>query len=139
VNNHPAIQTPLRYSHSSAPNPRLRLIQSDTPIVYSFGPFRLELGERRLLRDGQEVPLTGKAFDTLCLLVEGAGMLQRQDRLMDQLWPDVNVEQNNLQYNICRVRRVLAGAPGVAIQTVRGHGYRLIANVRQIGAGDFDP
>ncbi|HEX9577481.1 MAG TPA: hypothetical protein VF993_07000 [Myxococcales bacterium] len=50
---------------------------SDTPRVYSFGPFRLEVGERRLLRDGQLVPLTGKAFDTLRLLVEGSRHLFR--------------------------------------------------------------
>src|SRR5205085_2552768 len=42
--------------------------------VYCFGPFRLEAGERRLLRDGQLVPLTSKAFDTLRLLIEGAGL-----------------------------------------------------------------
>ena len=67
-------------------------------------------------------------FDTLRLLVEGAGTLQKQESLMDRLWPDVVVEQNNLQYNISHVRRALADAPGIEIQTVRGQGYRLVAN-----------
>ena len=102
--------------------------------VYSFGPFHLEIEERRLLRDGQPVPLTGKAFDTLRLLVEGAGTLQKQESLMDRLWPDVAVEQNNLQYNISHVRRALAGAPGIEIQTVRGQGYRLMADVHEVRA-----
>jgi len=104
------------------------------PKVYQFGPFRLEVAERRLLRDGQLVPLTGKAFETLQLLVEGAGTLQRQQSLMDQLWPNVFVEQNNLQYNISLVRHALADAPGVQIETVRGQGYRLIAEVRELNA-----
>jgi pimeloyl-ACP methyl ester carboxylesterase len=98
--------------------------------VYCFGPFRLETGERRLLRDGKPVPLTGKAFDTLRLLVEGAGSLRKQEWLIDQIWPDVVVEQNNLQYNVSQVRRALAGAPGIEIQTVRGQGYRLVAEVQ---------
>ena len=80
--------------------------------VYSFGPFRLEAHERRLLRDGSEVSLPGKAFDTLLLLVEGAGSLQRQQDLMDRLWPDSFVEPNNLQYNVSLIRRALEGADG---------------------------
>ena len=104
--------------------------ESVTPSVYLFGPFRLEVGERRLLRDGEIVPLAGKAFDTLRLLVEGARTLQKQESLMDRLWPDVVVEQNNLQYNVSLVRRAVAGAPGIEIQTVRGQGYRLVADVQ---------
>ncbi|MGZ3479442.1 MAG: winged helix-turn-helix domain-containing protein, partial [Myxococcaceae bacterium] len=68
--------------------------------IYSFGPFRLEAGERRLLRDGAPVSLSGKAFDTLVLRVEGAGAVQRQQVLMDRLWPGSFVEPNNLQVNI---------------------------------------
>ena len=97
--------------------------------VYSFGPFRLEAQERRLLRDGSVVQLPGKAFDTLLLLVEGAGSLQRQQELMDRLWPDSFVEPNNLQYNVSLIRRVIDGAEGVELQTVRGQGYRLLADV----------
>lgn len=106
--------------------------ESATSKVYSFGPFRLEVGERRLMRGGQLVPLTGKALDLLQLLVEGAGALQKQQSLMDRLWPDVVVEQNNLPYNVSLLRRALAGAPEVEIQTVRGQGYRLLAEVREI-------
>lgn len=57
-------------------------------------------------------------------------MLQSTASLMDRLWPDVSVEPNNLQYNISLVRRALAGASGVEIETVRGQGYRLLAEVQ---------
>jgi pimeloyl-ACP methyl ester carboxylesterase/DNA-binding winged helix-turn-helix (wHTH) protein len=100
--------------------------------VYLIGPFRLEVHERRLLRDGDAVPLLGKAFDTLVLLVEKAGTLQTQDSLMSRLWPDVVVEPNNLQQNISLVRRALGGSDGVEIETVRGQGYRLLAEVREV-------
>jgi acyl-lipid omega-6 desaturase (Delta-12 desaturase) len=74
--------------------------------VYSFGPFLLDVGERRLLRDGSVVPLVGKAFDTLRLLVESAGKLQTQETLIDRLWPDVVVEPN-----ICNTMSRSSGAP----------------------------
>jgi pimeloyl-ACP methyl ester carboxylesterase len=102
--------------------------------IYSFGPFRLEAHERRLLRDGAEVSLPGKAFDTLLLLVEGAGSLQPQQALIDRLWPDTFVEPNNLQYNVSLIRRALEGASGVELQTVRGRGYRLVADVARSDA-----
>jgi len=97
--------------------------------IYSFGPFRLEAHERRLLRDGAEVSLPGKAIDTLLLLVEGAGSLQPQQALIERLWPDTFVEPNNLQYNVSLIRRAFEGASGVELQTVRGRGYRLLADV----------
>ncbi len=105
--------------------------------VYTFGPFRLEAHERRLVRDGSPVPLAGKAFDTLLLLVEGAGTLQHQKTLMERLWPDSFVEPNNLQHNVSLVRRVLDGASGVELQTVRGQGYRLVTEARAEIPDDF--
>lgn len=106
---------------------------TDSGKVYTFGPFRLEIAERRLLKGEQLVPLTGKTLDLLELLVQGAGTLQRQQLLMDRLWPDVVVEQNNLQYHVSLLRRALGGAEGVEIQTVRGQGYRLLAEVHDRG------
>ena len=55
-----------------------------TPI-YQFGPFRLDPAERLLLRDGQPVPLTPKAFDLLVFLVEHHGRLvEKLKNLMKQ-------------------------------------------------------
>ena len=41
--------------------------------VYEFGPFRLDAGARRLLRDSRPIVLTAKAFDLLLALVENRG------------------------------------------------------------------
>lgn len=46
-----------------------------TKHLYGFGPFRLDVGERLLLRDGEAVPLTPKSFDLLLALVEHHGHL----------------------------------------------------------------
>jgi TolB-like protein/DNA-binding winged helix-turn-helix (wHTH) protein/cytochrome c-type biogenesis protein CcmH/NrfG len=102
---------------------------------FAFGPFSMDVAERRLQRDGQDVPLTRKAFDLLLALVEGAGHLQTRDSLIEQLWPDTIVEEHSLTWNLSALRKAL-GDTGDApqyIETVRGHGYRFIAQVHKLG------
>jgi len=99
--------------------------------VYVFGPFRLDVAERRLSRDGSDIGLTRKTFDLLLALIESAGHLQTRDTLIQTLWPDTIVEEHSLTWNLSALRRAL-GDTGDApryIETVRGHGYRFIAAV----------
>jgi DNA-binding winged helix-turn-helix (wHTH) protein len=80
---------------------------ADSSPTYAFGPFRLEVGERRLLCEGRAVPLRTKVFDTLRVLVEHSGRLLTKHELMQIIWPDTSVEENNLNHNIstCGARR----------------------------------
>jgi DNA-binding winged helix-turn-helix (wHTH) protein len=99
--------------------------------IYEFGPFRLDPTERLLVRDGQPVPLTPKAFDLLVYLVEHQGRLVEKQALLSALWPDTVVEEVNLAYNISALRKVLDGnVEGASmIQTVPTRGYRFVAPV----------
>ena len=100
-------------------------------MVFRFGRFQLDVSERRLLLAGEVVPLRSKVFDTLCILVENHGRLVRKDELMQRLWPDSVVEENNLDHNISRLRRALSeGTDGDKfIETVPRQGYRFVADV----------
>ena len=104
--------------------------------LYEFGPFRLDAGERLLLRDGESVPLTPKAFDLLLALVEHHGHLLGKDELMKLVWPDTFVEEANLSSNVSLIRKALGdGANGQKyIETVPKRGYRFVAGVQQPGA-----
>src|SRR6476646_5607213 len=104
--------------------------------VYRFGPFELDGAEYRLLRNGVEVPLQLKAFETLCILVEHAGRLLTKDDLLRQLWPGTIVEENNLNKNISMLRKALGECPSCLsyIDTVPRVGYRFAAPVEQISA-----
>jgi adenylate cyclase len=104
--------------------------------VYRFGPFELDGAEHRLLRNGVEVPLQLKAFETLCILVERAGRLLTKDDLLRQLWPGTIVEENNLNKNISMLRKALGEcATGQSyIETVPRVGYRFAAPVEQVSA-----
>jgi hypothetical protein len=77
------------------------------PTSYAFGPFRLDTAERRLLRDGELVPLTLKAFDLLQVLVENRGHLLPKEELLRRVWPDAAVEENNLTVTISALRKAL--------------------------------
>src|SRR5258708_32324088 len=65
----------------------------------TFGIFRLDPGQRRLIRvtdEGEEpVALGSRAFDLLMLLTRRPGALISKNQLMDAGWPDVCVEENN--------------------------------------------
>jgi DNA-binding winged helix-turn-helix (wHTH) protein/tetratricopeptide (TPR) repeat protein len=100
---------------------------------YEFGPFRLDAGERLLLRDGAVVQLTPKAFDLLLVLVEQHGHLLEKSELLKLVWPDTIVEEANLSYNISLIRKALScGKNGQRyIETVPRRGYRFIAPVRE--------
>ena len=102
--------------------------------VLEFGPFRLEAGERLLLRQNERIPLTPKAFETLLVLVEHSGRVVQKDDLLKQVWPDTIVEEANLARNIWTLRKVLADGNGEStyIETIPKVGYRFIAPVTEL-------
>jgi DNA-binding winged helix-turn-helix (wHTH) protein len=102
--------------------------------LYEFGPFTLDLQEKVLLRDGQSVSLTPKAFDTLSVLVERSGRLVEKEDLIKLLWPDNYVEENSLSQNVYLLRKALGEDPNGAryIETVPRRGYRFVGQVREI-------
>ncbi len=100
---------------------------------YEFGPFRLDLTERLLLRDGRHIPLTPKAYETLLALVENGGHVLDKDELIKRVWPDTFVEEVNLAKNVSGLRKVLGGEQSEQyIETIPKRGYRFIANVREV-------
>jgi TolB-like protein/DNA-binding winged helix-turn-helix (wHTH) protein len=102
--------------------------------LYEFTDFCLDISERLLLRKGKRVSLSEKAFQILCLLVRQNGHLVSKDELINEVWADAVVEENNLDKNISLLRQVLGERKGKEkfIETVRGHGYRFIADVRRV-------
>jgi Tol biopolymer transport system component/DNA-binding winged helix-turn-helix (wHTH) protein len=107
---------------------------------YEFGPFRIDTLKRILLRDGEVAPITPKAFDILSTLIERNGEALSKDDLMNAVWPDTVVEENNLLRNISALRKALGEKPDEHryIVTIPGRGYRFVAEVKRLsysGAG----
>jgi DNA-binding winged helix-turn-helix (wHTH) protein/Tol biopolymer transport system component len=102
--------------------------------LLEFGRFRLDRTERLLFQDGVPVSLSRRLFDTLSILVENSGHVVEKDELMQKVWTDVAVEENNLAQNISALRRILGDtlADPKFIETIPKRGYRFIAPVSEV-------
>ena len=98
-------------------------------LSYEFGPFLLEAHARRLSRNGEAVSLAAPEFEILLLLVRNHGEVVEKQEIMTAVWPDVEVEENNLTVRMSSLRRALGERKDYHpyIQTVTGRGYCLIA------------
>jgi eukaryotic-like serine/threonine-protein kinase len=104
--------------------------------LLEFGPFRIDLEQRLLLRDQQPIPLSPKAFDLLLVLTQRGGQVVLKDDLMKALWPDTFVEESNLGQHVFQLRKALGERPQdhTYIITVPGRGYRFAQSVRSVPA-----
>ena len=105
---------------------------------FRFGPFVVERAAYRLLREGQTITLTPKLVDLLLHFVARPSVLITKDELLSAIWPDVTVTENALTQAISDLRQALGDDPSSPsyIQTVARRGYRFIAPVEALPAGD---
>lgn len=105
-------------------------------LKFEFEEYCLEVKEKVLLRAGKPVPLTPKAFDLLLALVENHGRIIEKSELMNRVWTERFVEENNLTFTVSLIRKVLGDDKQnpLYIETVSRRGYRFIAPVREINA-----
>lgn len=104
-----------------------------TAQTYEFGPYRLDVPKCRLLRQGEPVALTGKAFDILLALIERRDRVVDKAELMQLVWPDSFVEEANLTQHIFVLRKILGedASGSHYIETVPRRGYRFAAEIRE--------
>jgi DNA-binding winged helix-turn-helix (wHTH) protein len=106
-------------------------LTSKTPAIVEFGRFRLLQRRRELLVDGRPIPLGARSFDVLMALVEGQGAVVSKDALMNRVWPNRIVEENNLQAHISALRNAF-GADRNLIRTISGRGYQFTGEIRTV-------
>ena len=99
-----------------------------------FGGFCLTPGKRKLERAGQVVRLGDRALDVLLLLVANAPDVVSKAALLTHIWPESEVDEGNLRFQIAMLRRALGeGSSGEKfLATVQGRGYCFVAPVSRI-------
>src|ERR1700730_4344477 len=102
--------------------------------LFEFGRFRLDRTERFLFQDGAAVPLSPRLFDTLLVLVEKRGRVVEKNDLMQKVWSEVAVEENNLTQSISALRKILGDSLDGPkfIETIPKRGYRFVAPVEEV-------
>jgi serine/threonine-protein kinase len=111
--------------------------------IYAFGDFRLD-PRRRVLssrKTGDAIVLPASAFDLLVRLVEQAGILISRQSLLSSIWSYATVVDNSVNQAVAAIREALGDDPArpIYVETVRGQGYRFLAEVRSEGPADRDP
>lgn len=109
-------------------------MQLEVKPAYQFGVFQLNCADRQLKRDENPVPLTPKLFDLLLFLLENHGRALSKDELLNKVWPDSFVSEENLSRHISMLRKALGEDSGERqyIETLPKFGYRFIESVTLI-------
>jgi Tol biopolymer transport system component/DNA-binding winged helix-turn-helix (wHTH) protein len=108
--------------------------------TYQFGPFRLIPQRRLLISNGKPVDIGQKSLELLVILVEQAGQVVSKKELMERLWPDTFVEENNLAQAVSSLRQVLADDSDSPeyVKTIPRRGYMFAFPVSEIWDGHLD-
>lgn len=118
------------------------MTESNHAIEYLFEGFRLNVQDKSLTDpEGEPVQISHRALDTLAVLVRNRGKTLSKATLIDTVWPDVYVEENNLNQAITGIRKALGDNKQASrfIKTFKGKGYCFIAEVKQVSRDDEPP
>src|SRR6266446_3516551 len=96
-----------------------------------FGPFEVSIGERVLRRDGQVLPLGGRALDILNYLADRPGEVIPKQELIDHVWSDVTVEEGSLRVHVAAIRKALGDGQfgNRYIANIKARGYSFVGTV----------
>src|SRR3981189_1290427 len=109
------------------PEPGLRVRAQGRQLVYESGEWEIDLARRELRARGVPVPIGGRAFELIEILIQSAGELVTKGELMARVWPGAIVEDNTLQFHISAIRKALGQDRGI-LKTASGRGYRLVGS-----------
>jgi DNA-binding winged helix-turn-helix (wHTH) protein/tetratricopeptide (TPR) repeat protein len=96
---------------------------------YRFDGFVVDPVRRRLVRAGEAVAITPKAFSILLILLERRGEVVDKEELIRRVWPDTFVSEANLTQNLSSLRKALGERANERryVITVPGRGYSFVA------------
>ena len=102
---------------------------TERPPVLAAGDLVLDPAERTCRRGDQPIELTPREFSLLRYLMHRRGEPVSKQDLIEHVWADGEMEANVVQVYVGYLRRKIDEPFGRgAIETVRGHGYRLAAD-----------
>lgn len=103
-------------------------------MIVRFADFEFDR-DRAELRgaDGGLIKLRTKTFEMLALFTANAGRVLSKQQLMEAVWPDVHVGEDNLFQCIRELRLALGDEQRRLIRVISGQGYRFDAEVAAEG------
>src|SRR3984957_5429580 len=89
--------------------------------------WEIALGRREPRSRGIPVPLGGRAFEVVTVLVQSTSEFVTKDDLMERVWPGATVGEGTIHVHISAVRKAL-GSDRAMLKTASGRGYRLLGS-----------
>lgn len=103
----------------------LRRSSSHEAVEYSVGGLYINIPKHIVKANNNEVQLTYKEFELLCLLLENMDMVLSRESILAKVWGyNFDGESRTVDVHI-RTLRMKLGDCGSMIETVRGVGYKL--------------
>ncbi len=106
----------------------LKRVPSKTQTVSNtieLGGLTIEPSNQRVFVCNQEVPMTLKEYEILCLLALSLNRSLSRQEILDKIWRDESyVLERTVDVHITRIRKKIAAA-GVTITNRSGYGYAL--------------
>jgi DNA-binding response OmpR family regulator len=99
--------------------------------VHQVGPLVVDEASHVALFDDVPLRLTVKEFAILVVLVREAGHVVSKRSLLERVWRFEAFDENLVEAHVCGLRRHLPPHAAAMVQTVRGVGYVLRAEVAQ--------
>lgn len=93
----------------------------------SLSGLEINLSRRRVINNGQEIELTVKEYDILCLLAANKGRVLTYEQIYDKVWGEISAgnEKDTVGLYIRNLRKKLCDTNShFSIDSVREIGYR---------------
>ena len=97
-------------------------------MIYTFGDFRVNTAKREVRRGPDLVELEPRSYELLTFLIEHRDKAVSKDALQDGVWGTI-VSDSAMTRSVMKLRQSLDDSSGSIIKTVRGYGYRFVAEV----------
>ena len=102
--------------------------QPKLPRVITVGPMCLDRARREATIGERKLELRTKEFDLLATFVENEGLVLSREQILKLVWGyDFYGDSRTVDVHVARLREKL-GEAGIAIETVWGIGYKLVAD-----------
>ena len=112
---------------------------------FCFGDCRLVVPRREIWRAGELIGAEPRVFNLLLYLVQHRDRAVDKNELQDEIWRGMIVTEAALTRCVMKARRAIGdeGSDAELIKTIRGHGYRFVADVDVVAekpnAGPTEP
>ena len=99
--------------------------KTEAPKTYSIGCLTVCPSKHIVRVNGQDIILTLKEFELLCLLLENQGVVLNRDQILNKIWGYAfDGESLTVDVHIRTLRQKL-GQAGDLVETIRGIGYKI--------------